>query len=335
MGVIVPAATIFMLLLRLFKGEVERQKALVSLSIYVVLVIILTVLFWPYLWSDPWVKFIQAFANMSQFRWSYTVLYLGEMIEATALPWHYIPVWLGVTTPLLYIFLFLIGIMLVLRTMISRRWRMWANDTEWQDLFFLGLFLGPVAAVILLNSVLYDGWRQLYFIYPAFILLALRGWQGLFNWQITGQVRIWKVLVILITFSFLLNIALWMKAAHPFQNVYFNELAGKNIKTRFEVDYWGLSSRQALQYIADHSANSPVTVWAGSFFPLRNGKLMLEPSVRSSIKIVSNIEQADFIVTQYRRNLTDYAQGGRPFEIFYEIRVDKEAILSIYKRIPG
>ena len=36
---------------------------------------------------------------------------------------------------------------------------------------------------------------------------------------------------------------------HPFQNVYFNMLAGKEIEKKFEMDYWGLSNKQALDYI--------------------------------------------------------------------------------------
>jgi hypothetical protein len=43
------------------------------------------------------------------------------------------------------------------------------------DLIILGLFIIPIVTVITLDSELYDGWRQLYFIYTAIILIAVRG----------------------------------------------------------------------------------------------------------------------------------------------------------------
>ena len=32
---------------------------------------------------------------------------------------------------------------------------------------------------------------------------------------------------------------------HPYQNVYFNLLAGSDKRHRFELDYWGLSYKEA------------------------------------------------------------------------------------------
>ena len=38
---------------------------------------------------------------------------------------------------------------------------------------------------------------------------------------------------------------------HPHQNVYFNFLAGKNFNERFEMDYFGVSNKRALEYIVE------------------------------------------------------------------------------------
>ena len=43
------------------------------------------------------------------------------------------------------------------------------------DFVFLALSVGPILIVVLLDSVLYDGWRQIYFVYPALVLTAMRG----------------------------------------------------------------------------------------------------------------------------------------------------------------
>jgi len=46
------------------------------------------------------------------------------------------------------------------------------------DMVIMGLALAPVAAVIALHSVQYDGWRHLYFIYPFMVLTAVKSHSG-------------------------------------------------------------------------------------------------------------------------------------------------------------
>ena len=43
------------------------------------------------------------------------------------------------------------------------------------QLMYFFCFFGSIISVIILHSVLYNGWRQMYFIYPSFILLAIYG----------------------------------------------------------------------------------------------------------------------------------------------------------------
>jgi len=332
MGVLLPVATLVMVLLRLWKGELTPKKVLIPLLVYSILSVLLVVAFWPYLWSSPWENFVQAFENMSQFRWNSPVLYFGNSILSTELPWHYIPVWIAITTPLPYIFLFMLGATDILSKFISRRLSLWRGDEEWQDLLFLGLFISPIIAVILLDSVLYDGWRQMYFIYPAFVLVALRGWVILLHWHPQRHLRAWPKIIILGTISGLIYTGMWIMQSHPHQNVYFNMIVGRDIKTKFEVDYWGLSSRQALQQIVDYDKRPIIAVWPGSGLPLKNGKLLLERNDSDRLHVVDKEELADYVITQYRGNLTDYGAGSRAYKLFYQIEIDNEAIISVFKR---
>jgi hypothetical protein len=158
------------------------RRTLPAFAFFLILCAFFTVLFWPYLWKTPVGNFRQAFLNMSHFRWESFVLYRGKLISATQLPWHYIPVWVVITTPLLYLVLFGLGLVSVIRQVAGSGWRLYRNGRQRQDLVFLALSAGPVAAVILFGSVLYDGWRQLYFIYGSFLMLALAGLYNLRNW---------------------------------------------------------------------------------------------------------------------------------------------------------
>lgn len=114
LGVLVP---LFTLCTIFFDAVSPKNSVSVKFKKYLSLILsyicsngICTILFWPWLWEAPLTRFIQAFTNMSKFRWDGLVLYLGQFIASTNLPWHYIPVWIMITTPLAYTLLFTIGL---------------------------------------------------------------------------------------------------------------------------------------------------------------------------------------------------------------------------------
>ncbi|MBE7414586.1 MAG: glycosyltransferase family 39 protein [Deltaproteobacteria bacterium] len=334
MAVILPAATMSMLALRLINRELPGRKTVMAASVYLLSSGIFLVTIWPNLWSDPFGNFAQAFGNMSKFRWKNDVLYMGSFIPASEVPWHYIPTWISITTPVLYLLLFLIGSAAVLKGMLSnlaaRRFRLWTSEAELQDVMFLGLFAAPVAAVIALNSTLYDGWRQLYFIYPAFLLLAVRGWVSLWGFRSPGNMN--KALLLVITAATIFFTAAWMWKAHPLQNVYFNFFAGKDIKDRYEMDYWGLGNRKALEYILENDKSPVVNVRADSATPLKLSIYMLEPDKRVRIRETDEMTAPYYVLNNYRLFKEPLeSKYGKEYDLFYELKVGGEAVLSVFK----
>ena len=330
-GLIIPAATVSLALLRIGRKEVSLQKTLSSLLVYSLLAGILTIAFWPFLWSDPVANFLFAFKKMAHYPWSGSVLYFGEYRLASELPWHYIPIWITITTPLLYSFFFIFGCAAIIGQSISGRFNLWRNDEELQDILFLALFFVPIITVIVTGAALYDGWRQMYFVYPPFLLIALRGLFFLIKLKPPFLQKLWFPLISVGTSVYLLFLLVWMVEEHPYQNVFFNKLVvSQNVKTQFDVDYWGLSSREALQYIADYDSRQSIAVWAGSTLPLQNGKRLLKKKERARIRVVHSEEDAEYIITNYRNNLTDYGPDGAGFEKLYEIKVDDGAIISVF-----
>ena len=55
----------------------------------------------------------------------------------------------------------------------------WSNDLLVEDTIYLILLFIPIIMVITLNSTLYNGWRHLYFIYPVFLLISIKGFDFL------------------------------------------------------------------------------------------------------------------------------------------------------------
>jgi len=323
MGVLLPPATVAILIVRLLKRELPTPATCRALAVYLAAACILVIAMWPWLWSDPIGNFVQAFRNMAKFRWGGEVLYIGRFVPSTDLPWHYVLVWISITTPLLYLALFLVGAFSTLRQIASRRTHLWKGDEELQDTIFFGLFAAPIATVILLHSVLYDGWRLMYFIYPAFLLLAIKGWVSL--WGNNSIRTIPRSLLAIVTVISIVHTTVWMWKAHPFQNVYFNAFAGTGVRFRYDLDYWGLAKRKALEYILKNDDSEVIYVRGeGLAF------YMLDARDKKRLRYS---DDSRYVITNYRGvQNRDEAKYAKDYDIFYQIRVGNEVILSILRR---
>lgn len=329
MGIFLPVITVCVMGARVVQRQVSLKHACAATLGYLVVTAVVIYAFWPWLWSDPWANFAQAVSNMSHYRWHGMNHYLGAYVPAARIPWHYVPVWLGVTTPPLYLGLFLIGCISIAFPMISRR-RLWSDSGGMQDFVFLGIFAGAVLSIIALKSVLYDGWRQLYFIYPAFLMIAARGMHML--WTRTLQAPLQRWLLGAVVVAALTNTIYWMIGAHPFQNVYFNRLAGVNWASRFDMDYWGLSNRAVVEYILAQDERPVIKVWPVSNTPVLNGAMLVDPASRNRIVLAESIDDADYLVNNYRFLKGDTYQADESSNrLWHQILVSGQPIVSIYK----
>jgi hypothetical protein len=206
----------------------------------------------------------------------------------------------------------------------------WQSAEQMQDWIFIGLMIAPILAVIALHSVMYDGWRHLYFIYPFLLLISTKGF--LIIWQWSQKKYAIKRLILSVGILYLGWTAIWMLRAHPLQNIYFNQLVGSEWRTKFDLDYWGLSNQQSLEFILKDNPSKLIKIIAGSNLALDGAVRMLKPSDRSRIVDIEWMGDADYIITNYRNNPTDYAAGDSHFFLTKEIKAGSELIASIYKR---
>jgi len=243
-----------------------------------------------------------------------------------------VPVWISITTPPLYLLLFVAGVIAIGRRLASAGVGLWKSEAELQDLIFLGMCVAPIAAVILLHSTLYNGWRQLYFIYPAFLLVALGGFHAL--WNAAG--RVGRPVIATAMAISMAGTAVWMWRAHPLQAVYFNSLAGTDLKSRFEMDYWSLSEVGALEHVLAHDAGAKINVLQESA-DLVKSVWLLRPQDRRRLRVVTDPGIPHYLVTNEYRFLR---RGGEQayldrYDLFHEVKVDGEAVMLILKsRVP-
>src|SRR5262249_6885861 len=93
-----------------------------------------------------------------------------------------------------------------------------------------------------------------------------------------------------------------MARDHPHQYVYFNLLAGRDLrdaKARFEFDYWGVSCRQALEELARRVPAGELSVWAATP-PGQHNALILPPEVRRRFRFLDGPAEADYVLSHYR-----------------------------------
>lgn len=346
MGIVLVPMTLVLLSAKALREKPDRWQTFRLAALYLALTSGLILAFWPMLWDAPVNNFLAFFSSMSQFvRWDKEILLLGQYFLSTQLPWYYVPVWLAVTTPILYSVLALIGLVAVIwHLVVTARFRFWQQDQDLQDVFLLAAFFGPLASVILLDSVLYDGWRQMYFIYPAFLVFALHGLVWL-DKMLQRKNRILRQVLILLVSVSCLSTGVWMIRAHPLQNVYFNVLAGQDWKARFDLDYWGLANRGGLEYILSVDPSPVVVVSTVSASSVEQSFAIIEPEDRHRLVYVRHdqLAQTDlaggsipvYVFNNYKRlkdqDLLDRDPG---YQLVYHKQIDGETILTVYKQLP-
>jgi len=208
---------------------------------------------------------------------------------------------------------------------------LWRGKNELYDLIFFFSFIIPVFMVISLQSTLYDGWRHLYFIYPSLLMISLYGLNLFKIYLFKKKNKYFYSLIIL----FMLPTLLWMVKNHPHQNTYFNLLAGKNFNNNFEMDYWGISNKNLLEYISKRE-DEQFSVSAISTTDLNLSKQILSEKLRNKIIISDDPNNSDYIINNYR----NWNGGIKPqnlnvptnFKVYYHIKVDNVPINTVYKK---
>lgn len=339
-GIMLPFITIFFVSADFIMGKkriTEIKTTLMSLIVYAAVLISFTILFWPVLWKDPLINFINAFKEMSHYPWKNYNLYLGNQLRGgSILPWHYIPVWLMITTPPMYVFFALVGIIVSLKSFIVNPRRYYSENRN--DLVCIMWFFMPIAAVIIFHSVLYNGWRQMFFIYPAFLLLSLIGLVSTFGFikdRFQGIMHnIINTILICIVFLGTISTMHYMGKNHPYQNLYFNKLTGgiKGAQNRFDMDYWGLSYRGGLEYILKTDTDNSIPFAA--FNPGgKNNVFILSEEQRNRLVNVADINNARYFLTNFRGGspIRTSMDNEYPYEKYYSVKIDGVEILVVYK----
>ena len=240
-GLLVPVIVVLMasmFIILVDSWSINWKQILFYIFVYGVLTIVFVYILWPYLWPDPIGNFLESLRITGNYspQANMKIFYLGSYTTADSLPAHYIFLWLLITTPVSYTALFMFGLN-AYRTRVVDLMNLQKSKT---DLIFLLWFFLPLLALIILKPIIYVGWRHFYFIYPAFILIALVGLHTLSQY-INNKIHspnFQRIVLSLVSVLLLVNtfsVGLFMYKNHPYQNVYLNYFSKKYV---FQPSFW-------------------------------------------------------------------------------------------------
>lgn len=305
LGLLIPLISVCFMIFHNFKenSSIIIKKNNIQTLVFLILLPLLIICTWPILWTDPLNNSIRLFQINKDFIFEYPNLYLGKILLTSELPWHYIPIWIFITTPLLYCTLFVLGTFQCIRILVSSNRKQFNKENL---IFLLFCLILPIICTI---GKVYNSWRHLFFIYPLLLIISLYGlrwlWELIQRRACDYQKLMLHILIVLIVLFSLIDTLFTMKRIHPFQFVYFNQLAGrdmKEIQQRFDLDYWGLSYKQALERlvsIVQHQEilleESPMAYFNKKILPPKERKRI---HFRSTKKADYRIYNSLFIMTK-------------------------------------
>jgi hypothetical protein len=223
-----------------------KSAAVIGVTSYVTMVLL-----WPYLLLNPVGNLYQAILVASRYPWPGYVLYRGMLIPATQLPFDYVFVWLIIGSTFTCIALAALGFGVIGAT--------WAREREFDPRLAMTLlaFVIPLAALVGLHAVVYDGLRHFLFLIPPLILIGAYGLTRLVAMLARterGALRFAAAgLVVLMIVSYTFDVR-DMLALSPFEYTYFSPLIGgiAGANGNYDTEYWATCSKQSAEWLASN-----------------------------------------------------------------------------------
>lgn len=272
-------------------------QGIASIAAFIVAMFLLT----PATWDGFFSYFFYCLKNSASFPWGGNVFFMGNLYAGVDLPIYYLFVMIAITTPIIFVILYVIGNILPLIRFARSKTKKKLNPITL--LLIISTYL-PILVYIVTRPVLYNGWRHYYFLYGFIVIWAVLGVKYLFEIgkpivrHITGGLVALQCIVMLVV----------VIATHPFQYTYYNILVGTHPEQTQEMDYWGLAGKQALEELVKQEYSTENLSIAcrgyGSTSIFRNNLRVLSDEYRDKLEIKSSADDADylFVNTMYYKN---------------------------------
>ena len=185
------------------------------------------------------------------------------------------------------------------------------------------------------KPVLYNGWRQVYFLNVFIIYFTSYGINNLVK-NISFIKKFSKYFFLILIFS-LIFIFYSIYKIHPFQSLYFNNFSQNNVQKKYEIDYWGLSGKKFLNEIVKIEKNESINIGVASWVPIERSIALLDKSIKGKINIVGqDYKNADYIfsnnITEVNSTINKKYQIPKNFRKIEEFTIKGILIYEVYKK---
>jgi len=305
------------------------------LLLFPALTLIITIAIWPASWSNPVEFFHHHIGQSANFSWHGKLIYMGGFIDHKTIPWHYVPVWIGVTTPIVYLVLFAAGTACQCIRMSQQFCKKQISENWVSDGVFLVIIFAPIIVSIAIGAVIQGGWRYFFFAFPFMLLVGLQGaqwiWEQLGKFRYAGVRRLFRGSLVVMIAAQMIWIFVWMIRNHPMQQVYFNCFAGDPAEN-FDRDYMRTSYKAGLDHLIEH-VEGDIVFFLGHaqqrLMPLNAS--LLKPEDRKRIHFTVDPARETHRVSELRNiQGNDYQMQG--WTKIHAVTVDEFEVLPIYER---
>jgi hypothetical protein len=211
---------------------------------------------WPWALDDPLRNPLRARQAFSDFWSSAGVFFDGRFVLSGEVSRFYLPKWLALVLPEIYLAALAMGVLRLLLLIRERPLPPPARRKLFQAGWLAALVALPVAWVVATRTPLYDGMRHFLFVVPVLAVIAgasvatylAAARRSMTKWVTSGALAV----------SCLVT-AVDMVQLHPYQAVYFNRLLAGGLEralTRYEGDYWCLSYKEGTDWLKQHYAGA-------------------------------------------------------------------------------
>jgi len=259
MGAVVAAKALGHLLTGDPRGAaVKTLRAAAPFALALPVAFVVMGIVWPWSVQSPF-NVISVFTDSANLYWHPDMLWAGEIVNAAHLPAGYLAVLLGAQSAE-YV---LLGLAAITAWPLARAKSFRAFTlTEPRALQYLYVALTvivPLAAFMALRPSTYNGVRHFLFVVPQLIVLAAIGLDLALD-ALERRSRAAALGFAALLAAGVVREVVVMARLHPYQYLAFNALTGglKGASGRFELDYWGVSYKEATrrlgQFLADERA---------------------------------------------------------------------------------
>ena len=341
LGIFFPISFIILILLDSNQKKIEVIKPLV---IFVILYCLFTFLLWPAIWEDTLNNLVLAFKYFSDAPLGIKTFFNGEYLSVKFLPMHYTLTWIIITTPVLYLILFLFGYATKFkRTLLkffkieknSNRNDLWSSISEKKDFFVFFNLTGFLFYLTFSGVLLYTGWRQTFFLNIFIIYFAVYGSYLILIRIKKNKKKFFYLLISTYLFFIIYQISYY----HPYQNTYFNTVGNKIFNNKFEADYWGLTGKKALDEIIkkEEKNKKNIKISVAAWYPLERSSALLSKNDREKLLFVGqNYQESDYLFTNFisevDKNFNNKYDIPSNFKKIESFELHSYNIYEIYKK---